>query len=82
MKDLTLYEDAMCCATGICGPDPDDELVAVSAALDQLETVEEQLNSPCVEEIAAFDNFVDFMDSPAYDVVVFDTAPTGHTPSY
>ncbi|WP_418286409.1 arsenical pump-driving ATPase [Halorubrum sp. DTA46] len=44
-----------------------------------IETVEEQLNSPCVEEIAAFDNFVDFMDSPEYDVVVFDTAPTGHT---
>jgi len=46
---------------------------------EQIKTVEEQLNSPCVEEIAAFDNFVDFMDSPAYDVVVFDTAPTGHT---
>jgi arsenite-transporting ATPase len=46
---------------------------------EHIETVEEQLNSPCVEEIAAFDNFVDFMDSPEYDVVVFDTAPTGHT---
>ena len=46
---------------------------------EQIQAVEEQLNSPCVEEIAAFDNFVDFMDSPAYDVVVFDTAPTGHT---
>lgn len=46
---------------------------------EQLETVEEQLNSPCVEEIAAFDNFIDFMDSPEYDIVVFDTAPTGHT---
>ena len=46
---------------------------------DQIETVEEQLNSPCVEEIAAFDNFVEFMDSPEYDVVIFDTAPTGHT---
>jgi arsenite-transporting ATPase len=46
---------------------------------EQIEAVEEQLNSPCVEEIAAFDNFVDFMDSPEYDVVVFDTAPTGHT---
>ncbi|UPV77030.1 TRC40/GET3/ArsA family transport-energizing ATPase (plasmid) [Halorussus limi] len=46
---------------------------------EEIETVEEQLNSPCVDEIAAFDNFVDFMDSPEYDVVVFDTAPTGHT---
>ena len=46
---------------------------------EQISAVEEQLNSPCVEEIAAFDNFVDFMQSPEYDVVVFDTAPTGHT---
>ncbi|MFC7198244.1 arsenical pump-driving ATPase [Halospeciosus flavus] len=46
---------------------------------EEIETVEEQLNSPCVDEIAAFDYFVDFMDSPEYDVVVFDTAPTGHT---
>jgi len=46
---------------------------------EQISAVEEQLNSPCVEEIAAFDNFVDFMESPEYDVVVFDTAPTGHT---
>jgi len=46
---------------------------------EQISAVEEQLNSPCIEEIAAFDNFVDFMESPEYDVVVFDTAPTGHT---
>ena len=37
MIELTLYEEAMCCSTGVCGPDPDDELVEVSAALDQLE---------------------------------------------
>ncbi|SIS18063.1 arsenite efflux transporter metallochaperone ArsD [Natronorubrum thiooxidans] len=37
MTKLTLYEEAMCCSTGVCGPDPDDELVEVSAALDQLE---------------------------------------------
>jgi len=41
--------------------------------------VKEQLDSPCVEEIAAFNKFIEFMDQPAYDVVIFDTAPTGHT---
>ena len=46
---------------------------------EQLRTVEEQLDSPCVEEIAAFDKFVEFMDDPEHDVIVFDTAPTGHT---
>ncbi|ELY61835.1 arsenite efflux transporter metallochaperone ArsD [Natronococcus jeotgali] len=38
MTELTLYEEAMCCSTGVCGPDPDEELVEVSAALDQLES--------------------------------------------
>jgi arsenite-transporting ATPase len=41
--------------------------------------IKEQLTSPCVEEVAAFDKFIEFMDDPGYDVVVFDTAPTGHT---
>ncbi|QSG04918.1 arsenical pump-driving ATPase [Halapricum desulfuricans] len=58
-----------------------ETLEPMEALLDeeQLKTVEEQLDSPCVEEIAAFDKFVDFMDEPEHDVIVFDTAPTGHT---
>jgi len=58
-----------------------ETLEPMRALLDdeQLKTVEEQLDSPCVEEIAAFDKFVEFMDEPEHDVIVFDTAPTGHT---
>ncbi len=41
--------------------------------------MEEELNSPCTEEMAAFDKFVRFIEGRAYDAVVFDTAPTGHT---
>jgi hypothetical protein len=37
MTQIQLYEEAMCCSTGVCGPDPDDELVELSAVLDQLE---------------------------------------------
>ncbi|MBW6485223.1 MAG: TRC40/GET3/ArsA family transport-energizing ATPase [Syntrophobacterales bacterium] len=44
-----------------------------------MNVVREQLKSPCVEEVAAFDKFIEFMDDPDYEVVVFDTAPTGHT---
>jgi len=44
-----------------------------------LKVISEQLNSPCVSEVAAFDKFIEFMDVPEYDVVIFDTAPTGHT---
>jgi arsenite-transporting ATPase len=46
---------------------------------ESLVVVEEQLNSPCTAEIAAFERFTDFLQEPDYDVVIFDTAPTGHT---
>lgn len=46
---------------------------------DVVRVVEEQLRSPCTAEIAAFDRFVDFMETGGFEVVIFDTAPTGHT---
>ena len=46
---------------------------------DMLRAMEEELNSPCTEEMAAFDRFIQFIVSREYDVIVFDTAPTGHT---
>jgi len=46
---------------------------------DMVAAMEEELNSPCTEEMAAFDKFVRFIEGKEYDVVVFDTAPTGHT---
>lgn len=46
---------------------------------DLLATIDEQLSGPCTTEMAAFDRFIDFMDSDDYDIIVFDTAPTGHT---
>ncbi len=46
---------------------------------DILASLEEQLSGPCTVEIAAFDRFIAFMDADDYEVVVFDTAPTGHT---
>ncbi|WGG52354.1 arsenical pump-driving ATPase [Rugamonas sp. DEMB1] len=44
-------------------------------------TVREQLSGACTTEIASFDEFASLLsdDSSAYDHVVFDTAPTGHT---
>ncbi len=42
-------------------------------------SVEEDLTSPCAEEMAAFEQFMGYFDLQGYDVVIFDTAPTGHT---
>lgn len=45
--------------------------------------MEEQLSGSCTMEIAAFDEFSGLLGDPertaAYDHVLFDTAPTGHT---
>lgn len=46
---------------------------------DVVEVMKEQLNSPCAEELAAFNRFMDLMRLDGYDVTIFDTAPTGHT---
>ncbi len=39
----------------------------------------EELDSPCTEEMAAFDQFIDYASQADWEAVVFDTAPTGHT---
>ena len=48
-----------------------------------LRSMEEQLSGSCTVEIAAFDEFSGLIGDPkaaeAYDHVIFDTAPTGHT---
>ena len=36
-------------------------------------------STPGVDEIAAFDKFLQFMNSRDYDIIIFDTAPMGHT---
>lgn len=45
--------------------------------------MEEQLSGSCTVEIAAFDQFSNFITDKStenkYDYIIFDTAPTGHT---
>jgi arsenite-transporting ATPase len=44
-----------------------------------IKVMEEELDSPCTEEMAAFDQFIDYASQAEWEAVVFDTAPTGHT---
>jgi arsenite-activated ATPase ArsA len=46
---------------------------------EMLKIADEQLSGPCTVEMASFDKFIDFMEDDSYDIVIFDTAPTGHT---
>lgn len=58
------------------------EVVAKAAAnldADGIALLEEDLRSPCTEEIAVFRAFAEAVQPGQADFVVIDTAPTGHT---
>ena len=50
---------------------------------DEIDAITEQLAGQCTVEVAAFDEFSGLVAAPdvaaAYDHIIFDTAPTGHT---
>jgi len=56
-------------------------LAKASKDLDEegLAYLEEDLNSPCTEEIAVFRAFAEVVAKSENEIVVIDTAPTGHT---
>ena len=58
-----------------------DEMIAAAGVLDDESRalLEEDLRSPCTEEIAVFRAFAQVVDEARDSFVVLDTAPTGHT---
>jgi arsenite/tail-anchored protein-transporting ATPase len=46
---------------------------------DDIAYVEEDLRSPCTQEIAVFRAFAQIVDQTEDEIIVIDTAPTGHT---
>ena len=58
-----------------------EEVLAAAAGLDEegRTLLEEDLRSPCTEEIAVFRAFARTVDAARERIVVLDTAPTGHT---
>jgi arsenite/tail-anchored protein-transporting ATPase len=47
--------------------------------IDDLDVKQEDLLFPGLDEALAFDKLLTYVESPYYDLIVFDTAPTGHT---
>ena len=58
-----------------------DELEGLGISLDDgdVDDVIEAGVAPGTDEAAAMDLFLDYMDDPRFECIVFDTAPTGHT---
>jgi arsenite/tail-anchored protein-transporting ATPase len=58
-----------------------EEVLAAAGTLDEegQALLEEDLRSPCTEEIAVFRAFARTVDAAQERIVVLDTAPTGHT---
>jgi arsenite-transporting ATPase len=58
-----------------------DELGDLGITLDEsdVDDVIEAGIAPGTDEAAAMDLFLDYMDDPRFEYIVFDTAPTGHT---
>ncbi|EKQ53072.1 MULTISPECIES: arsenical pump-driving ATPase [unclassified Clostridium] len=46
---------------------------------EDIEYIEEDLRSPCTQEIAVFRAFAEIVERSENEIVVIDTAPTGHT---
>lgn len=46
---------------------------------DDIAYIEEDLRSPCTQEIAVFRAFAEIVDKADEEIVIIDTAPTGHT---
>lgn len=49
------------------------------ATQDDIDYIEEDLRSPCTQEIAVFRAFAEIVDRSEDEIVIIDTAPTGHT---
>ena len=43
-NNLIIYEGAMCCSTGVCGPEPDKELIEFNDTLKKLQKEFKELN--------------------------------------
>lgn len=37
-NELIIFEGAMCCSTGVCGPEPDQKLIAFNEAIKRLQS--------------------------------------------
>lgn len=56
MKKIEIYDPAMCCSTGVCGPSPDEDLVAFAGELKSMSNAAEIQRFNLAQQPAAFVN--------------------------
>lgn len=54
MKKIEIYDPAMCCSTGVCGPSPDEDLVTFAAELKNMSQEAEVQRFNLGQQPAAF----------------------------
>jgi len=67
-NELIIYEGAMCCSTGVCGPEPDQELIAFNETLKKLQgQYNGQLN--ITRASLAFNSLMFFANKEIFQIV-------------
>ncbi len=67
-NELIIYEGAMCCATGVCGPEPDQELIAFNETVKRLQSLYNgQLN--IIRASLAFNSLMFFSNKEIFQLV-------------
>jgi len=67
-NELIIYEGAMCCSTGVCGPEPDQELIAFNETVKKLQNLYNgQLN--IVRASLAFNSLMFFANKQIFQLV-------------
>jgi len=78
-KVLPRFSDAMSGSMGnsMTGIFTGIDAESVREEMNQVET--SQLMIPGLDEALAFDQLLRYVEDPRFDIIIFDTAPTGHT---
>ena len=67
-NELIIYEGAMCCSTGVCGPEPDQELIALNETIKKLQgEYNGQLN--IIRASLAFNSLMFFTNKEVFQMV-------------
>lgn len=67
-NELIIYEGAMCCSTGVCGPEPDQELIGLNETIKKLQVeYNGQLN--IIRASLAFNSLMFFTNKEVFQMV-------------